>query len=96
MHKVFRWLTRGLVGGFGVLVVLLAGALAYSGLSQRLTLASTRIDAERGIESLERGQVCARVAPAPQPPAPPVTIESAESGSDSDYGGADRRPHLPF
>ncbi|MFP8876640.1 MAG: alpha/beta hydrolase [Myxococcota bacterium] len=54
MHKVLRWVIRGLLGGIAILVVLLVGALAYSGLSQRMTLASTRIDTERGIESLEK------------------------------------------
>ena len=54
MHKVLRWVIRGLLGGIVILVVLLMGVLAYSGLSQRMTLASTRIDAERGIESLEK------------------------------------------
>ena len=45
MHKVLRWVIRGLLGGIVILVVLLMGVLAYSGLSQRMTLASTRIDA---------------------------------------------------
>ena len=44
----------GLLGGIVILVVLRVGALAYSGLSQRMTLASTRVDTERGIEPLEK------------------------------------------
>jgi pimeloyl-ACP methyl ester carboxylesterase len=57
MNNLLRWLLRGLTGIFVMAALLLAVALVYGSVSQRITQEATRIDTSNGIESLEAVEI---------------------------------------